>query len=221
VRFPFRLGRVLHPVLLRLWLRFARDRELVTTIAGLRLVVLPSVFHPRFFGSSKIFADYLRTLDLAGKRFLDLGTGSGILGLVASRAGATVTAIDVNPQAVECARRNAAQAGMAMECRVSDLFSAVAGERFDIVAWNPPFFPKTAGNAAEAALFAGEDYSSIRRFAGEVREHLAAGGRVLLILSRDLDLVTWRAIFEDQGFQLTTRFEKSWGGEKMVVIEAA
>jgi release factor glutamine methyltransferase len=212
---------MLHPVLLRLWLRFARDRELVATVDGLRLVVLPSVFHPRFFGSSKIFADYLRTQHLAGKRFLDLGTGSGILGLVASRAGATVTAVDVNPRAVECARRNAAQAGMAMECRVSDLFSAVAAERFDIVAWNPPFFPKTAGDAAEAALFAGKDYSSIRRFAKEVREHLAAGGRVLLILSEDLDLVTWRTIFEDQGFQLTTRFERSWVGEKMIVIEAA
>jgi release factor glutamine methyltransferase len=221
VNFPFRLGRVLHPVLLRLWLRFARDRELTTTIDGLRLVVLPSVFHPRFFGSSKIFADYLRTLDLAGKRVLDLGTGSGILGLVASRAGATVTAVDVNPQAVECARRNAAQAGMAMECRVSDLFSAVAGERFDVVAWNPPFFPKTAGNAAEAALFAGENYSTIRRFAREVREHLAPGGRLLLILSEDLDLVTWRQIFEDHGFQLATRFEQSWGGEKMMVVEAA
>lgn len=220
MKFPFRLGRLFHPVLLRLWLRFARDRELVTTIDGLRLVVLPSVFHPRFFGSSKIFADYLRTRDLGGKSFLDLGTGSGILGLVASREGATVTAVDVNPQAVECARRNAAQAGMAMECTVSDLFAAVGEARFDIVAWNPPFFPKAARNAAEAALFAGENYATIRRFAREVRAHLAPGGCVLLILSEDLDLVTWRVIFEDQGFRLATRFERSWGGEKMIVIEA-
>jgi release factor glutamine methyltransferase len=212
---------MLHPLLLRLWLRFARDRELVTTVEGLRLVILPSVFHPRFFGSSKIFAAYLRTQDLAGKRFLDLGTGSGILGLVASLAGAVVIAVDVNPQAVECARRNAAQAGMAMECRVSDLFSAVVGQRFDVIAWNPPFFPKMAGTAAEAALFAGENYSTIRRFAGQVREHLAPGGRLLLILSEDLDLAAWHQIFEAQGFQLATRFEQSWSGEKMMVLEAA
>jgi release factor glutamine methyltransferase len=214
-----RLGRIFHPILLRLWLRYARDRKLVTTIDGMRLVVLPSVFHPRFFGSSRIFADYLRTLDLAGKSFLDLGTGSGILGLVASRLGAKVTAVDVNPQAVECARRNAAQAKVELDCRVSDLFSALGGERFDIVAWNPPFFPKAAANVTEAALFAGDNYSTIHRFAAEVRLHLAPGGRILLILSEDLDLAAWRAIFEDAGFQLTTRFERSWGGEKMMVVE--
>ena len=211
-----RLGRLFHPVLLRLWLRFARDRELVTHIDGLRLVVLPGVFHPRFFGSSKIFAEYLKTMDLAGKRFLDLGAGSGILGLVAVRAGARVTALDVNPQAVECARRNGLQ-----DCRVSDLFTAVPGERFDVVTWNPPFFPRDASTLAECALFAGEDYSVIRRFAAEARAHLLPGGRVLLILSGDLDLDRWRAIFGGAGFQLETRFERSWGGEKMIVVEAA
>jgi release factor glutamine methyltransferase len=221
VKHGLRLGRLFHPVLLRLWLRFARDRELVTTIDGMRLVVLPSVFHPRFFGSSRIFAAYLQTLDLAGKAFLDLGTGSGILGLVASRAGASVTAVDVNPQAVECARRNAAQAGLTLNCKVSDLFSALPGERFDIVAWNPPFFPKAAAGTAEAALFAGQNYSTIRRFAAEVRRHLTPRGRVFLILSEDLDLAAWHAIFEDAGFLLTTRYEKSWGGEKMMVVEVS
>jgi release factor glutamine methyltransferase len=214
-----RLGRLFHPVLLRLWMRFARDRELITTIDGMRLVVLPSVFHPRFFGSSRIFADYLRTLDLAGKSFLDLGTGCGILGVVASGLGANVTAVDVNPQAVQCARRNAAAGKAELDCRFSDVFSALGGERFDIVAWNPPFFPKVAANDAEAALFAGENYSTIRRFAAEVRAHLSPEGRVFLILSEDLDLAAWRAIFEQARFQLKTRYERSWGGEKMMVIE--
>ena len=214
-----RLGRLLHPILLRLWLRFARDRELSTTIDGLRLTVLPGVFHPKFFGSSKIFADYVATLDLAGKRFLDLGTGSGILGLVAARGGAKVTAVDVNPQAVECARRNAVQAGLAMNCKASDLFSALPGERFDIVTWNPPFFPKAPANFTEAALFAGDNYSTIRRFASEVREHVTSNARVFLILSEDLDLAAWRATFEEQSFRLTTRHSQSWGGEKMLVVE--
>jgi methylase of polypeptide subunit release factors len=220
VSFQLRLGRLLHPVLLRLWMRFARDREMVTNIHGIQLVVPPTVFHPRFFGSSRIFADYLLTLDLAGKRFLDLGTGSGIIGLVSSRAGATVTAVDVNARAVECAGRNAARAGLRLDCRVSDLFSAVRGEQFDIVAWNPPFFPKPAKNVAEAALFAGENHSTIRRFAAEVRRYLAPGGRVFLILSEDLDLVPWREIFGTANFRLMTRFEQCWVGEKMMVIEA-
>jgi release factor glutamine methyltransferase len=220
VSFPLRLGRLLHPVLLRLWMRFARDREMVTSIDGIQLEVPPTVFHPRFFGSSRIFADYLQTLDLAGKRFLDLGTGSGVIGLVSSRAGAKVTAVDINPRAVECASRNADRAGLTLDCRVSDLFSAVPGERFDIVAWNPPFFPKPPKNVAEAALFAGENHSTIRRFAVEVREYLAPGGRVFLILSEDLDLALWREIFGKANFRIMTRSEGYWVGEKMMVIEA-
>jgi release factor glutamine methyltransferase len=220
VKLRLRLGRLFHPVLLRLWLKFARDRELVTTIDGLRLIVLPTVFHPRFFGSSKIFAEYLRTLDLEGKTFLDLGTGSGILGLVAARAGAQVTAVDVNPKAVESARRNAAQAGLAVDCKVSDLFEALPGKQFDIVAWNPPFFPKAPRSPAECALYAGNGYATIRRFANEAREHLEPGGRIFLILSEDLDLAAWHAMFDEAGFHLTTRSEKTWGGETMIVVEA-
>src|SRR5687767_15060837 len=147
------LRRLVHPFFLNLWLKYARDRELTTTIDGLSFRVLPTVFHPRFFGSSVIFAEYVAGVGVQGKHLLDLGTGSGIVGIFGARAGAHVTAVDINPQAVVCASGNAANAGVKMDCRHSDLFGAVP-ERFDVIAWNPPFFPKSASTPAEAALFA-------------------------------------------------------------------
>src|SRR5262245_13080602 len=109
--------RAVHPLLMKLWIRHARDRDIRTEVGVLTLKVLPTVFHPWFFGTSRIFAEYLAKIGLEGKRFLDLGTGSGIVGLHAARAGAIVTALDINPKAVECARSNAACSGLVLDCR--------------------------------------------------------------------------------------------------------
>jgi len=211
--------RAIHPLLLRLWLKHGRDRELSTRIDGLTLTVRPTVFHPRFFGSSRIFADYLVSTGLNGKRFLDLGTGSGIVGLFAARAGATVTAVDINPNAVECARSNATRTGLVLDCRQSDLFSALDSEKFDVIAWNPPFYPKPVGNLGEAALYAGQDYEVIRRFARDFKGFLTPNGQVFLILSMDLDLSDWQEIFGQVGSALLVRKTRRWGLETMALIE--
>jgi release factor glutamine methyltransferase len=204
---------------MKLWIRHARDKEITTQIDGLTLKVLPTVFHPWFFGSSSIFAEYLVTIGLEGKRFMDLGTGSGIVGLHAARAGAIVTALDINPKAVECARLNAACAGLALDCRESDLFSAISSERFDVIAWNPPFFPKHINSPGEAAFYAGENYEVIRRFACEAPSYVTSTGRIFLILSRDLDFSIWEDIFAHAGLRLEVREDRRWGWETMSIIE--
>jgi release factor glutamine methyltransferase len=83
----------------------------VARVAGFRLTVRPTVFHPRYFLTSEFFANFLlASLDLTGKRVADVGTGSGILALAAARVGAAnVVAIDINPNAAEAAAENARQ----------------------------------------------------------------------------------------------------------------
>ena len=73
-------------------------------VAGFRLKVRPTVFHPRYFLTSEFFADFLSGIDLVGKRGADVGTGSGILALAAARAGAvSVVALDINSNAAMAA----------------------------------------------------------------------------------------------------------------------
>lgn len=81
-----------------------------TTVSGLKLTILPTVFHPKVFLTSKFFADFVQSLDLTNKSVVEVGTGSGILALSAARAGAArVLALDINPAAVAAARLNAAR----------------------------------------------------------------------------------------------------------------
>jgi release factor glutamine methyltransferase len=61
-----------------------RRRTTVARVAGFRLTVRPTVFHPRIFLTSEFFANFLASLDLTGKRVADVGTGSGILALAAA-----------------------------------------------------------------------------------------------------------------------------------------
>src|SRR5512132_3145945 len=90
-----------------------RRRTTVARVAGFRLTVRPTVFHPRYFLTSEFFANFLSDIDLAGKRVADVGTGSGILALAAARAGAaSVVALDINPNAAKVAAENAHANGL-------------------------------------------------------------------------------------------------------------
>ncbi|PPA30365.1 50S ribosomal protein L11 methyltransferase [Aeromonas jandaei] len=57
---------------------------------------------------------WLDGLDLAGKTVVDFGCGSGILGIAALKLGAArVIGIDIDPQAIQASRDNAARNGVA------------------------------------------------------------------------------------------------------------
>jgi hypothetical protein len=72
---------------------------------------------------------------------LDLGTGSGILSLGASRYSDEVVATDLNQRAVAFARFNARLNGVEnIEVLGGDRFAPVADRRFDLILSNPPFF---------------------------------------------------------------------------------
>src|SRR6266446_6976408 len=101
----------------------------VTRAAGFRLIVRPTVFHPRYFITSEFFASFIGRLDLSGKRVMDVGTGSGILALAAARAGAAnIMAVDINPVAALTAAENARVNGLGdrVTALCSDLLSALA-----------------------------------------------------------------------------------------------
>ncbi|MBX5445304.1 MAG: methyltransferase [Sphaerobacter sp.] len=150
------------------------------------MVVLPGVFNPVLFRTGAYLAEVAESLVPLGGSVLDLGTGSGVGAIVAARRAARVVAVDINPAAVHCARINAASNGVGdrVEVRQGDLFTPVAGERFDLVLFNPPFYRGTPRDDADRA-WRSEDVPE--RFAAELAAHLAPGGSALVVLSSDGD----------------------------------
>jgi len=78
---------------------------------------------------------------------LDLGTGSGILSLAASRWSDAVMATDLNQRAVDCARFNSRLNGIDnIEAMAGDCYEPVRGRKFDLILSNPPFFITPQGD---------------------------------------------------------------------------
>jgi len=113
----------------------------------------------------------------AGETVLDLGCGSGVLGVVASRlSSGAVTMVDADVEAVRSADRTAHAAGSsAVRTLPSDIAGAVLEERFDVVVTNPPFHIGKA-TALNVPL----------QFMRDAHQVLAPGGRCYLVANRTL-----------------------------------
>ncbi len=76
--------------------------------------------------------------DLSGRRVLDLGCGNGVLAIAAALMGASeVSGVDVDPEALDVARRNARKARVDVLWRVADARDLRG--TFDTILMNPPF----------------------------------------------------------------------------------
>ncbi len=122
----------------------------------------------------------------------DLGTGSGAiaLSLAQERPRAWVIATDASAGALAVAKRNALSHGIGnVEFRQGSWFAPLSGERFDLIASNPPYIAVDDPHLQQGdlrfepatALSSGSDgLEDIRDIVAHAGEHLVAGGWLLL-----------------------------------------
>jgi release factor glutamine methyltransferase len=143
-------------------------------------------------------------------RVLDLGCGSGVLGLslAAAHPGWQVTLADISPDALALTRENAAKLELVNVTFVeSDLFSALDGP-YDLIAANLPYVPETERSSLSKevlhdpalALFGGADgLDVIRRFAPGAIGKLSPGGWIGLEIGHEQASHIAR-LLQDSGF---------------------
>ena len=161
-----------------------RDAPLMVTELDRTFVVPPDVYAPNPLGLAAIVLDEVRDDD----RVLDMGTGSGVNGIVAASRSREVLAVDVNPAAVACAMDNAERNGVAdrVEVRESDLFQNASG-RFDLIIFDPPYRWFRPHDMFERGT-ADESYRTLTAFFAQVNDHLSAEARVLIAFGTTGDI---------------------------------
>ncbi|MBZ5587485.1 MAG: methyltransferase [Acidobacteriia bacterium] len=204
------------------FLLFQRHRHghlVVEEVGGFPVLVLPHVFNPKLFHTGELLAASLdETVVRPGSSVLDLGTGSGVAAVAAARLGARVVAVDLNPHAVRCTRINALLNHVEgrVDARVGNLFAPVAGQRFDLVLFNPPYFRGTPRDLLDAA-WRSEDVAE--RFAVGLAEHLAPGGRAIVVLSTDGDAPGFLAALASARLRTKVRRREELWHEVLTVFE--
>ncbi|MGH8720740.1 MAG: peptide chain release factor N(5)-glutamine methyltransferase [Burkholderiales bacterium] len=172
---------------------------------GLPLQVNPAVLIPR--PETELLVEL--ALQAKPASLLDLGTGSGAIALALKRhrPGARVVAVDRSAAALAVAQRNALKLGLEVEFRHGLWFEPVAGERFDLVAGNPPYVAEGDAHLAQgdvrfeprSALAAGPDgLDAIRAIVRGAAAHLNPDGRLLLEHGLGQD-ATVRKLFGQSG----------------------
>lgn len=132
-----------------------------------------------------LMLDVLAGFRLEGREVLDVGTGSGALGLYCAMRGAQVTATDIDQKALGHALKAAQDLRVNLRIIHSDLFSNVTG-RFDLVVFNPPYL-RSIGTE-DPAVDGGESGQAVaERLLNSLASHLKEGGQSLIILSSASD----------------------------------
>jgi release factor glutamine methyltransferase len=187
---------------------------------GLRLAVAPGVFVPR--QRTALLVDEAASVVAPGDVVLDLGCGTGAIAaaVLARVPGVEVYAVDVDPAAVACARRNLPP-GRVLEGDLYEPLPPGLRGRVAVIAANAPYVPTDAiammprearDHEHRIALDGGPDGLAVqRRVVAGAAGWLRPGGHVLVETGRS-QLGATSAAFRDAGLEVAVSSDDESGG---------
>lgn len=198
--------------------------------AGLHLRCDPRAIIPRSPIAELVLADFQPWYTGPEPlRLLDLCCGGGCLGLAAAhyQPALAVDLVDLDADALALGRENAALLGVGARTRLlqSDLFAAVAGQRYDIIVSNPPYvdaadlasMPAEYHHEPALALGSGADGLDLtRRILAEAEDYLEPSGLLVVEVGN-----SWEALEAAYPRVPFTWLEFEHGGHGVFVMTAA
>lgn len=168
---------------------------------GLEFKVTPDVLIPRPETETLVekALDYLKTLDQESISILDLGTGSGCIGLTLAKKDPRVKLklVDISPGALSIAKENAEALNVTDRCQFfeakADQFLNQETESFDLILANPPYIAPSDTHVEKdvkafephTALFAEEGTSLLKLWSQSAASKLKSKSLMMMEMGFD------------------------------------
>jgi len=186
--------------------------------------VLDDVYEPA--EDTFLIAEHLK----AAGQVLEIGTGCGMLSVLAAHRAERVVATDINPYAAKCAKLNVKMHGVSekIDILIGDLFSPIKENyTFNMILFNAPYLPDEKIEESESkslidyAWSGGKDgRQTIDRFLQQASKHLKSGGKILLVQSTLSNVEETLRKFRQEGFQARVIDKRRAFFETITLIEA-
>ncbi|MFA5803949.1 MAG: methyltransferase [Melioribacteraceae bacterium] len=205
-----RVKKIISPVLIFLIKRYL-NKERAYSYEGIRVIVLPGIFHPGLFFSTKILLNHLAKYDLCGKKVLELGAGSGLISIYCQKKGASVTASDISEKVVKNLYLNSGINNAPIKIIHSDLFDNISDCDFNFIIINPPYFAKDPIVESDYAWNCGRDFQYYRKLFLQLEKFQNKKIIILMILSDDCPIDEIQMIAKNNNYNLRPVSEiKNW-----------
>ena len=162
----------------------------------------------------------------SGQSVLEIGTGSGIVAMYASKLTDNITVTDINFDACELARKNFEDNGIEnIEILFGNLFEPVKDRKFDVILFNTPYLPTEDNDVIDDTINYAFDgglngRKIIDLFLNEVSNHLNDGGIVQMIQSSLSGNSETLDKFDEMGFIAEIKESEHFFFEDIVLINA-
>lgn len=170
---------------------------------GLVFKVHKNVYSPDQFSDTTYFSKELPQI-VGNGSLLEIGTGTGAIGIFCALNGAKTTLTDINTDAVKTAKENAKSQNLNILIKEGDMYDALnIDDKFDFIFWSHPY--NNWDEPVENMLMrSGLDYhyNSLRKYIEGAKNHLTPQGKLLLGTGNSADIETIVKIAHENNYSI-------------------
>ena len=186
--------------------------------------ILPGVFHPAFFYSTKFLLHYVNQLNLYQKSVVEVGAGNGLIAFNAALRAHKVVALEISKIAIKGLNLNLQRNSKLLPTNVlsvveSDLFKSLTPNFYDYIIVNPPYYPKKVNNELELAWNCGEEHEYFTRFFKQVVNFMTVKSKIIMVLSNQCNLIKIDEIAAINGLGMQVKATKKFLIEDNFIFE--
>ncbi len=131
------------------------------------------------FFFAEFLSNYLKNLKIKNIKYLDMGTGSGILAQTAAQAGIpkqNITCADIDSEAITHTKK------LGFSTIKSNLFEKIKN-KFDLITFNPPYLPAHKHDSKPDTTGGKHGDEITLKFIKQAKAHLNPDGKIFLLIS--------------------------------------